>query len=453
MTPLSTEIITAHVSEVVLRLIREAIFYYQHLQHRGVIDYSAQAIDELARSNGLEYANVPAFLLARNLDECDALPLEVTSKQIECVAELTKLPFVSDCLHFRAATLVKEKRFEVAEAIYKLLSDSGSQDERVLKALFGLKKYINPQFSFSHSDREMEVRSEIKVREYSDIELLGHRGMMIGPDGGVIREDGISGDRGDFTELILEGIPEGVTEDFEEALSLFSSCADNFWHWITEQLPRLYYAQKAGFNGVYIVSKAGSFVMETLELLGVSKDRIKVASGIPRYRVRKLLVPPKCEASSFLKDYDLYRFLDEKIAAPFRGQEPSKKLFIVRRNSRIVRNEEALQNLVQRYGFTTVCFDGLTLKDQLRLTVNAESIIGPHGAAFTHTLFMPNKSLVVELFSPNYVNPILSPINMLKRHRYYMVTSPNRERNYRLGDDIEAPLEVVEQILDRESKS
>jgi capsular polysaccharide biosynthesis protein len=123
----------------------------------------------------------------------------------------------------------------------------------------------------------------------------------------------------------------------------------------------------------------------------------------------------------------------------------NKRVYISRknaRNGRRVVNASQLEDLLENYGFEAYEFDNMPLKEQISIMANANWLVGPHGAGFVHTLFMPRNSNVIEVFSPNYINPCMVDAVELLEHNYHMIVSRN-DGDYRYRNDMVAPIELI----------
>jgi capsular polysaccharide biosynthesis protein len=237
---------------------------------------------------------------------------------------------------------------------------------------------------------------------------------------------------------------EGVT------LPLYGDWSFNFWHWCTETLPMALVAHEGGFTGTYLVPDL-PFVTDTLKLLGIAPERIRTADGSDYYLDCMCLLPKRRGYDgSILEPLLRVRSI---LRSAFAQRNRKQNLYISRNgnpgNSRQVVNHEALLDLLKRHDFVTLQMEDLSLDEQLAHTCNAGALIGPHGAGMTHCIFMPERSLVLELFAPTYINPcLLLPCRSLS-HRYFQITS-HCSAGYAHGLDIEAHLQMIELTLERE---
>jgi capsular polysaccharide biosynthesis protein len=98
-----------------------------------------------------------------------------------------------------------------------------------------------------------------------------------------------------------------------------------------------------------------------------------------------------------------------------------KRVYISRRlaaRGRRVANEEELTALLERYGFGCYAMESLSLREQLALMMQAEVLIGPHGAGILHCLFMPEHSTVIELYAEGFEEKTNRAALELLRHRH-----------------------------------
>ncbi len=98
-----------------------------------------------------------------------------------------------------------------------------------------------------------------------------------------------------------------------------------------------------------------------------------------------------------------------------------QRVYFRRNHRRIVLNQSELSQLLRRYHFTELVPESISLADQIRMMTQVRFLIAPHGAGIIHALFMPEKSVVAELFSARYVNPCCMSVISHRNHRYYMV--------------------------------
>jgi GT2 family glycosyltransferase/capsular polysaccharide biosynthesis protein len=240
-------------------------------------------------------------------------------------------------------------------------------------------------------------------------------------------------------------------------LMLWGLRTDNFWHWIMEMLVKVVMARACGFSGIYIVPpkfNQSGFIRESLDLIGIPPDQICVYDGQP-WTVEHLYLPQHIDGN-----YQLGRFpilIDQLRQMLMQSCLPTpssyKNIYIARDNPMLTRritNETQLIELLFRYGFQRVIMENFSLKNQIKIAAGADFLIVPHGAGSVHSLFMPPRSTVIELFPTTYVNPCMLPVMERLEHRYFMV--PSCHLNVFENDNYDASLQVIETTLNREFK-
>ena len=234
-------------------------------------------------------------------------------------------------------------------------------------------------------------------------------------------------------------------------LPLYGDWSFNFWHWCNEALPMALIAHEGGFSGTYLIP-ASPFAAESLRLIGISPDRIRIVEECD-YHLECMCLLPKLRGNNPASITARNR-IATLFRALFATKGAAERLYISRNghpdNMRKVLDEDDLLKLLERYDFMTLRLEDLSLAEQLRHTCNAVALVGPHGAGMTHCGFMPTGSLVVELFPPSYINPCVLLNCKELRHRYYQMTSSCLYSGYQHGFDIAVPNQMLEMTLERE---
>lgn len=233
--------------------------------------------------------------------------------------------------------------------------------------------------------------------------------------------------------------------------SLVGPWCDGFWHWMMEFLPRAVILEQAGFQGEYLISKtAPGFVLESLKLIGITQPRTIPYDTDDSVRMEKLWLPTRLSIDQSEHYLFLLSVLRGKLLEHVTPVRKDRRLYISRkeaRNQRRVVNEDELTKLLADFGFEVVTLERLPLRDQISLMAEADWLIGGSGAGILHCLFMHPGSYVVELFSPNYINPCMFSAVKLLDHDYTMIPGYNN-RAYTWGEDIQAYLPAIQLHLE-----
>lgn len=178
------------------------------------------------------------------------------------------------------------------------------------------------------------------------------------------------------------------------------------FHWFMEVLPKLMLIEESASEFVLLlpdtpyVRKIG---VESLELLGIRFADIAWMRENEFYKAPDLYYITRIAAPGQVND-DLMKELNRR----FRGDRSTgkKRYYISRSDARIRKllNEEELEPILKAYGFETVRPEHVSLREQIDMFAECETLIGIHGAGLTNCLFMPAGGNVVELGKrePNY---------------------------------------------------
>lgn len=285
---------------------------------------------------------------------------------------------------------------------------------------------------------------------------LMYTGVVLTREGLALRDPFIYEDKLDFWLDKIEN-DEDETEDIVELndteyVSLLGIVSYNFWHWFYDFLPKVILCESIGFKGKYIVADEFSFKLEALELLGISKDRILLLDTYKSFYIDKLYIPQKIINDSYedKRFKSILREIREKSLNSIKKLYPEnltipQKIYISREkaiNKRNIVNEEEVLKIITEFNIEVVYMEKMSLAEQIYLASNTTCLVGANGAGMLHSLFMPEKSLVIEFFSPVYISFVttIGSVELLK-HKYFMLC-PQAYQDYKYGTEHTTPIEV-----------
>lgn len=182
----------------------------------------------------------------------------------------------------------------------------------------------------------------------------------------------------------------------------------NYYHWLTECLPRLYCVRESLRDRELIVcADLKPFHLQSLEYFGLrgvrrlSRDRLM--------KVDDLLFPGHPYGGYGQHDPSLLKemaaWFKTAIGAAGRSDTPPRKIFIVRKTEmrRLVNQDEVL-DVFQASGYEPVVLEDLSFREQVAMFSEATAVAGVHGAGFSNLLFMKPGSFVFELINEGYRN-------------------------------------------------
>ncbi|MFB0488158.1 capsular polysaccharide biosynthesis protein [Methylobacterium sp. OAE515] len=225
--------------------------------------------------------------------------------------------------------------------------------------------------------------------------------------------------------------------------------SDVFWHWMCEALVKISAFESSGYKGGFIVPGGVAFVRRSLDLLQIQPERIYYCDA-PYAKIERLIIPHRFRAQLDLKSQiDTVDWLRERLLSD-QKMDHDLKIYAARRGRRSIVNEDDLLSLLSKHGFQSVYMEDLDLGEQIALVSRAAAFTGPHGSGFAHTMFMPRRSHVVELFAPSGVNPcMLTTVEHLEQDYSMIVGTTSLASGTTHDAPILANIELVSLTLKR----
>ncbi|WP_156629468.1 glycosyltransferase family 61 protein [Methylobacterium sp. Leaf85] len=204
------------------------------------------------------------------------------------------------------------------------------------------------------------------------------------------------------------GMPIGTIDKKDVTLvkTAFASTriTRGIYHWIIDRLPGLAWIEKSGVLNddgfAILLSGDRKFERESLELLDLQHAAMHLDRPI---FVEKLLLSrpefPNMAGWTHLDDVfeKLGRRADE-IARKNKAALPDK-VYVTRRDAtrRRLINESEIEKEANEFGFIVQELSSIPLWHQIAIARHAHTIMGPHGAGLSHSVFAKPGSKIVEL--------------------------------------------------------
>ena len=190
---------------------------------------------------------------------------------------------------------------------------------------------------------------------------------------------------------------------------LLSRCyGSNYWHFIFQAMDQAWILEKMGFQGKYIVP-AAPFVAPLMALIGVDGSRLLSVNELRFDACRLERVFCVAQDSRCQNPSTAARVLAEMAQSVTSRPEIREadgvypdRLFVRRSKSRRLLKAEPL---LERYGFSTIDPDELSVEEQIRFFHAAKIVLSPHGANSANSLFMRPGSVLIETFPNNCIQP------------------------------------------------
>lgn len=195
--------------------------------------------------------------------------------------------------------------------------------------------------------------------------------------------------------------------DWERGLWITDQWSRNYFHWLTDALPRLLVARQSGDTSPIVIPERFASTGHISSVLDLLEEEFFFLSRRSSHAFRELtLVSPVAPTGN--PDPEFIQLLRKRLRdglqrKPTRGGDVSsnqgdpQRLWVSRRLSRRrwLENEDDVAALLQHHGFTAVHPERLTLSEQLSLFSRANLVAGMHGAGLTNILMMaPGASLL-----------------------------------------------------------
>ena len=210
--------------------------------------------------------------------------------------------------------------------------------------------------------------------------------------------------RFDDGELLVKA---KTLREVPKALFVGSLSPHNWYHWIIDYLPSVYLAKF--LHPEYhdypllvpevVMSKPHwiemlSTVIGNREIIGLSSDsylhvrRLVWIHG-PTTRLPRDYQDGTCNLAMEVELINEYRaFVLNRLGLSFDPEEPQSRLFLARPEGSLrPYNQDQIFSIAREFGFEPLYSERLTLRESIRSLLQAEYVVGPHGAGWANALF------------------------------------------------------------------
>ncbi|EHQ27580.1 glycosyltransferase family 61 protein [Mucilaginibacter paludis] len=191
-------------------------------------------------------------------------------------------------------------------------------------------------------------------------------------------------------------------DDDEKYLVIHHPWFRNYYHWITEAIPRLWMVRQESSSMILLLPPLGELPVSALKSL--EAFNLKGVFHIPSGKsvlVNNLFMPElKPTMASFNRAtlFSLKNIFTEYTKTIKINVDLGDRILLSRRKSRrrkIINEDQVIAELA-RYNFTVVYNEDYTFLEQISIYSNAKCLISTHGAGMTNMLFMPKGSTIFE---------------------------------------------------------
>jgi len=295
-------------------------------------------------------------------------------------------------------------------------------------------KEISPLYSGTHQSAQPFVYS------LNDTYLFGDKAIGFTPDGKLaidtarnsIKKTSL---RGDIKELAkLNTFLMGKTPPHENFNGEFFYLVwpYGYYHWIHEYLIKLpylkCYEEKTGKSPkILIRENPPGWMVESLEFFGYDEDRLHEWGGtfarfesliLSPHRLKKTRAGDRFDSS--LTEYQMIRQM--LLQNSEKSRETPSRVYISREDAgkRNVVNKEEVYSTLYDYGFEIYNLSEFDFEEQVRIFMNADIVLGPHGAGLGNILFSMDVD-VIELLPKSGPSPHFFYLAEQLNFRYHAI--------------------------------
>ena len=188
-----------------------------------------------------------------------------------------------------------------------------------------------------------------------------------------------------------------------DCIWFINNWAYNYFHWMTEAVPRLFAASHFLDKATVLLPgryERTEYVQSSLRPFGALDLRFVPEHQV--FLVRNLLLPTETAMTGNYNDAlirEMRSFYTKYQRSRCRPSLPYDKIYVSRGKARRrkLMNEDGVISLLRDYGFETIYLEDLKFEDQVLVSMNAKYLVSNHGAGLTNMLFMNAGSSVLEL--------------------------------------------------------
>lgn len=205
-----------------------------------------------------------------------------------------------------------------------------------------------------------------------------------------------------------------------------------YYHWMLDVLPRIELLRRSGID-LEAIDKfvfndyEKPYQIETLKILGIPENKIVTSDALPHIQADKLVVP----CCPFYLGFRTHKWACDFLKNQFLNDQKTERLpwvsdriYISRHQAKYRRliNEEEVVIFLEKYGFTSVTLESMSVAEQALCLENAKVVVAPHGSGMTNLVFCNPGTKVIELFSQRYViDHYWELSNVCGLEHYYLV--------------------------------
>ncbi len=226
-----------------------------------------------------------------------------------------------------------------------------------------------------------------------------------------------------------------------------------YYHWMFDILPRIFFLKQSGlFNQIdkFIINCIPNrFQAETLGKAGIPLTQVIRPADHWNFHVEaEELIVPSLVSPENCPSLEACQYLRGLFADDIGTNAGPTNLYIQRTEGRSVINESALLAFLAPLSFQIINPEKLSVAEQASIFSAAGMVIGPHGAGLTNIVFCPPGAVIIDLFSPDWVNPCYWIVSQHMKLKYgYLVGDEVKQKRKGKGADIMVNIDKLKALL------
>jgi hypothetical protein len=176
---------------------------------------------------------------------------------------------------------------------------------------------------------------------------------------------------------------------------------NNYYHWVTEILPKIILLQKEKISYDYLyLPKLKPFMRDSLKILGIPDNEIIEAESYTYVKAKQIIIPSSVSKSCYSPKWVLDSLREKFLKNLAPDNQYGDKIFISRSkaNYRRFENEDALFEILHAKGFKKYFLEDLSFEEQIKLFNNAKIVFAAHGAGITNIIWCQQNVKIFEIF-------------------------------------------------------
>jgi hypothetical protein len=215
-------------------------------------------------------------------------------------------------------------------------------------------------------------------------------------------------------------------EILKDAIFIHDRHSRNYFHWITDVLPKTCVNQKYIKKSIFylIPNFKTSFQKDSLKLMGIKKIyELKKNQSV---KIENLIYVSELYPSGN-PSLDIFIKMRNSIMSNFSFTSKKRKIYISRKKSsrRRMADEIEFEKRLSLCGFEIHCMEDYSLKKQIRICAEAKILVGLNGSGLTNLIWMKPGSKIIDIRPKNddTLNPFFSISQLLNINYYYYLCS------------------------------